>query len=84
MSFLSVRFAAKPISLLQALAKFRYDLARIMRLVTWAGICHEAGERQYKATAATHLITTPGLSGGEKHQYGSLDHSSLHSTKALN
>ena len=43
--------------------------ARIMRLVTYAGVCHETGESEYSATEATRLITTPGLSGGEKHQF---------------
>ncbi|KAL8705630.1 MAG: hypothetical protein Q9201_001267 [Fulgogasparrea decipioides] len=52
--------------------KTNYDellITRIMRLVTWAGVCDEVGERQYRATEATHLITTPGLAGGEKHHY---------------
>lgn len=43
--------------------------ARIMRLVTWTGVCDEAGERQYRAIKETHLIVTPGHAGGVKHQY---------------
>ncbi|KAL8689022.1 MAG: hypothetical protein Q9218_005211 [Villophora microphyllina] len=44
-------------------------IARIMRLVTWTGICDEAGERQYRAIEETRLVVTPGLAGGEKHHY---------------
>ena len=44
-------------------------LARVMRLVTFVGICDEAGENTYAGTETTRLIATPGLSGGEKHQY---------------
>ena len=40
-----------------------------MRLVTSADVCDEVGERVYAATEATRLINTPGLSGGEKHQF---------------
>lgn len=39
-----------------------------MRLVTFVGVADEIGENEYKANAATQLISTPGLSGGEKHQ----------------
>ena len=44
-------------------------LARIMRLVTYCGVCDEVGENTYAGNEMTRLITTPGLSGGEKHQY---------------
>ena len=40
-----------------------------MRLVTNAGVCDEVGENIYAANDMTRLITTPGISGGEKHQY---------------
>ncbi len=46
-----------------------YRAARIMRLVTWAGVCDEAAESEYAANDMTHLINTPAMSGGEKHQY---------------
>lgn len=42
--------------------------ARIMRLVTYAGVCDEVGDGMYAGNEMTRLITTPGLSGGEKHQ----------------
>ncbi|KAI4194076.1 MAG: hypothetical protein LQ350_007985 [Teloschistes chrysophthalmus] len=44
-------------------------IARIMRLVTWTGICDEAAERQYRAIEETRLIVTPGHAGGAKHHF---------------
>ncbi|KAL9045006.1 MAG: hypothetical protein Q9214_001897 [Letrouitia sp. 1 TL-2023] len=52
--------------------KTGYDellIERLMRLVTYCGICNEVGESQYSANEATDLINTPGLNGGEKHHY---------------
>lgn len=49
-----------------------------MRLVTFVGVCDEVSENEYAANDATYLINTPGLSGGEKHQYvGQYAHYSL-------
>ncbi|KAG8528780.1 uncharacterized protein KY384_006468 [Bacidia gigantensis] len=44
-------------------------IARIMRLVTWAGVVDEVGENTYAANEMTRLIVSPGLSGGEKHHF---------------
>lgn len=43
--------------------------ARTMRLVTYVGVCDEVGESEYGANETTHLINTPALSGGERHQF---------------
>lgn len=56
----------------QLAEKTGYDallIARVMRLVSFAGICDEVGENTYAGTEMTRLIATPGLSGGEKHHY---------------
>lgn len=40
-----------------------------MRLVTLVGVCDEVGDGVYAATETTNLINTPGMSGGERHQF---------------
>ncbi len=40
---------------------------RLMRLITFSGVCAEVGDRVYAATDITELICTTGMTGGEKH-----------------
>ena len=49
-----------------------------MRLVTFVGVCDEVGETEYAANVTTYLINTPGMSGGEKHQFVFSVHVNLH------
>ncbi|KAG8532525.1 uncharacterized protein KY384_002402 [Bacidia gigantensis] len=44
-------------------------IERVMRLVTWCGVCDEAGTATYVANPTTRLIVAPGGAGGLKHIY---------------
>lgn len=52
----------------QALTQ-RKRTVRIMRLVTYVGICDEVGESEYAANEVTYLFNTPGMTGAERHQF---------------
>ncbi len=54
--------------MLGPVAEIVQQTARIMRLVSFVGIVDEVGPSQYAANATTHLIITPAMIGGEKHQ----------------
>ncbi|KAL9610133.1 MAG: hypothetical protein Q9167_005153 [Letrouitia subvulpina] len=65
-------YQGKAVSAATISQKTGYDellIERLMRLVTYCGICNEVGESQYSANEATHLINSPGLGGGEKFHY---------------
>ena len=44
-------------------------IARVMRLVTYSGLCDEVGESEYAANGATQLIITPGQSGSQMQHF---------------
>ena len=63
---------AEPVDAASIAKETGYDallIARIMRLVTYCGVCDEVGESEYAANGATQLIITPGLSGGQRHHF---------------
>jgi hypothetical protein len=47
-------------------------IARVMRVLTAAGLCSEDGPNQYSATAVTRSWAVPAFTGGTRYLYGHL------------